>query len=147
MSVNKQHWEIEVHLEKAKRAINLLFVLSLIAAFGVYSSIGFETQTIIQFTITAILLVASRIIYEHPIFAVLVLTVVVLFYMVGWVAFLFDVPNSFGIDSSNMIGIAIIFYRFFITGVAIGGLYFAIKGMNAKEQLEKSHGTLDEDEM
>jgi hypothetical protein len=147
MTSNKQHWAVEVQLEKAKRAINFLFVLSLIAVFGVYSSIGFENLTFIQITISIILFIASRIIYEQPIFAVVVLAIVVLFYMYGWVLFLFDSPDSFGIDASNMIGIAIIFYRFFITGVAIGGLYFAIKGLNGKEHFEKNHGTLDEDEM
>ena len=147
MSQNKQHWLIDVHLRKAKRAINLLFVLSLLATFGFYSAIGLETQTFIQITISIILFVASRIIYDQPILGVVILTIVVLFYMYGWVLFLFDSPDSFGIDSSNMIGIGIMFYRFFITGVAIGGLYFAIKGMKGKEYFEKSHGTLDEDEM
>lgn len=147
MAVNKQRWAVDVHLEKAKRAINLLFVLSLIASFGIYSSIGFETPTIIQFTITGILLIASLIIYDYPAFGVLVMTAVVLFYLYGWALFVFGSPNSFGIDASNLIGIVIMFYRIFITGVAIGGLYFAIKGMNAKEYLEKSHGTLDEDEI
>lgn len=147
MSQNKQHWLIDVHLRKAKRAINLLFVLSLLATFGFYSAIGLETQTLIQITISVILFSASLNIYEHPIWGVVVLVIVVLFYLYSWSLFLFDSPNYFRIDSSNIIEIMVIFYRLFITAVAVGGLYFAIKGMKGKEYFEKSHSTLDEDEM
>ncbi len=147
MTSNKQLWAVDVQLEKAKKAIKFLMVLSLIASYGMYSAVGWETPIFIQLAVTAVLFISDQVIFKYPFFAVVVLAVVVLFYLWGWLGFLTGSPYSFGIDASNFFGIAIMFYRLFITGVAIGGLYFAIKGMNAKEHFEKKIGTLDEDEM
>lgn len=148
MNTYKQEASYYVHLRKAKKSINFILSVSL---FIIVASLipGRITQTFfVQLAVIISLYLSGQLIFKHPIIGVVLLGGMILFYMVGWYDLLSGnhIPISFGIGSTSFIYSFILLFRGFTTLVIIGGFYFAVKGMIEKEQFEKTHGTLDEDE-
>lgn len=149
MNTYKQEATYYVHLRKAKKAINFILSISL---FIIFASLipGRITQAFfVQLAIIVSFYFAGQMIFKYPIIGVVLLGGMILFYLVGWYDLLSGkhIPISFGIGSQSFIYFFILLFRGFTTLIIIGGFYFAVKGMIEKEQYEKTHGTLDEDEI
>ncbi|MFK7775052.1 MAG: hypothetical protein AB8F94_23125 [Saprospiraceae bacterium] len=149
MSTNQQTPVYNVHLKKAKNAINFVLVLFFFILLPVVFEEKFEQLFLLQGTLFLALFISARTIYKYPILAVITLGIMILFYLHGWYNFItqINLPNNAGFDVKDFLFYLILFLRIFTTTIVMRGFYFAIKGMIGKEQLEKRYETLDEDEM
>jgi len=145
MNNYEQEPSFEIHLKKAKKVINFLLVLFFITllptiAFGKLGQLNY-----INVTSFVVLIISSRIIFKYPFFAVITLGFMVLFYLHGWYNFLYK--TNLISEPRDFLLYFILIFRIFATLIVFRGFYLAIKGMNAKEHFEKTHGTLDEYEI
>ena len=150
MNTNQQEPSYNVHLRKAKKAINFILLLSLFSLSAILISERFTQSSFIQLTTIFGLFLSARYLFKYPFGAVVILGIFLLFYIYGWFNLLSQkfISSSSGIeDGYNMVFYVILVFRGIVTLVVMGGFYYATKGMIEKEQFEKKHGTLDEDEM
>lgn len=145
MNNYEQEESYKVHLSKAKKAINFILVLFFITLLPVLFSDKIEQIFNIQFASFVALFISARYIFKYPIFAVITLGIMILFYFHGWFNFIFK--SNFGPETVGFLFYFILILRILTTFIIIRGFYAAIKGMIGKEQLEKKHHTLDEDEL
>ena len=147
MNINKQETAYNVHLRKAKRAINFIFILLLISLLPTLSSSNFDSYFFISAISFVALFISSRSIYKYPVFAVISLGFMILFYLYSLYSFLYVANSTSSINTKSFLFYFILTIRTFVTLIVIQGFLSAIKGMIGKEQFEKKYETLDEDEM
>lgn len=150
MNNNQQEATHNVHLKKAKRSINfILFVSLFLLLFSVI--VGEVNLSLsIQLSIVIGLLLSSSYLFKFPLIAVVFLGLFLVYFLYVWYEVLtlrFDPENDELNSGYNMVFNILLVFRGFITLVLFGGFYYAVKGMIEKDQFEKNHGTLDEDQI